>query len=94
MLLLLLLLDPQVLVVVEELLQERVETELLKLFGHDCFRKDVDLALFTLTLDKYMLIIGLLHPHMIGFRILVCFFREAHAHLHIAMSVVKMMQMI
>lgn len=60
------LLNPQVLVVVEELLQERVETELLELLGHDCFWEDVDLALFTLTLNKDMLIIGLLHPHMIG----------------------------
>lgn len=48
--------NPEVLIVVEELLQERVEAEFLKLLGDHRLREDVDLALFALRLDKYLFI--------------------------------------
>jgi hypothetical protein len=62
--------NPEVLIVVEELLQERVEAEFLKLLGDHRLWEDVDLALFALRLDKYLFIARLLHPHLVGFRIL------------------------
>ena len=62
--------NPEVLIVVEELLQEGVEAEFLKLLGDRCLWEDVDFALFALRLDKYLFITRLLHPHLVGIWVL------------------------
>lgn len=79
--------ESEVVVVAKELLQERVEAQLLKLLRHYGLREYVDLAYLTLALDVDGLVLGLLHTGQALFWVRIGLLAKAHLHLHVAVLV-------